>query len=147
MKNFISILIVTTLFSFTSAEKIEAQTVQSSPVNFTIKKLKANQNTNKLKMLIDMELTDAEASFITGIGATSLCYCYCDSIWDAWPAEVGGPGIPGTGTLYYTSSGEGGPNLPIPGIIQNGVLGIQSVEGGITRNTEFNVSLKFMVTD
>lgn len=147
MKNFISILITIIFFSSISAEMIQGQSVQSSPVNFKIKKLKANQNTNKLKMLIDMELTDTEASFITGIGATSMCACYCDSLWDAWPAPSDSLFIPGTATLYYMTSGEGGPNLPIPGIIQNGVLGIQSVEGGINRNTEFNVSLKFMVTD
>jgi hypothetical protein len=147
MKNKLPFLILALAISLCSASLLHAQSIQSSPVNFTIKKLTANQSTNKLKMLIDMELTDAEASFITGIGVTSLCYCYCDSIWDAWPPPSDSFNIPGTATLYYMTSGNDGPNASFPGIPQNGVLGIKSVEGGIDRDTEFNVSLKFIVTD
>ena len=147
MKYIIQTLFLFITFLLISNETVHAQNVQSSPVNFTIKRIRGNDNMNKFKMLIDMELTDAEASFITGIGATSLCSCYCDSLWDAWPDCYPDcfMDIPGTGTLYYMN--DGGANPEFPNIPQNGVLGIRTVQGGIMRETDFNVSLKFIVTD
>jgi len=148
MKNII-ILFSITLFHITlnlEGSQLSAQNVQSAPANFVIKKIKYLNSENKMKLFIDMEVTESEASAFTGIGVLSLCACYCDSIWDAWPSEVGGVlNIPGTGTLTYFS--ETGGNPDVPGLPRTAVLGIRSVEGGIERDSDFNVWLKYMLDE
>lgn len=127
-------------FCFLTSWAADAQ-IQSVPVNFIIKKLVLRPEANRMGMKIDLEAQTTEG-ILSGPGVLSLCYCYCDSIWDAWPSEVGG-GIPGTGTMYFLSSGDGG----VPDGPQTGVLGIDMVEGGIERETEFRLSMKFRLED
>ena len=128
-----------------SLSNLNAQNVQSAPVDFIIKRIKNTPNQNKMRMLLNFEVTEGSNQF-TGIGVLSMCGCYCDSIWDAWPVEVLGNGIPGTGTLHFVNGGGSQSPLP-PGTPQNAVLGIRMVEGGITRNTDFDVWLKYIETD
>lgn len=112
---------------------------QSVPADFLIKKIINNNNTNTLKMRLNMQVETSDG-LLDAIAVLSMCNCYCDSIWDAWPTEIGAPGIEGTGTLHYSNNGgQGAPGLP-----QNGVLGIRMVDGGIDRETDFNVWVKFL---
>ena len=72
-----------------------------------------------------------------------MCKYYCDSIWDAWPKGVDA-GIPGTGTLHYFSGGGEG-ETPDLGQIHNGVIGIRDIDGGKDRNTDFNLSISYIL--
>ena len=120
-----TIVLFTSLFVTT---EVDAQ-IQNYPVNFIIKKLVYNQEADRIRMLLDYDIMTPEGQ-LSGPGTLSMCGCYCDSIWDAWPTEVGG-GIPGSGTMYLISDSGGNP----PTGIQNGVLRMQQVQGGVFNDT------------
>ena len=67
-----------------------AQRLQSRPTDFVIKQISYHiwNDTMLMSLLFDFEVDD-EGVMISGRGGLSLCGCYCDSIWDAWPSEVG----------------------------------------------------------
>jgi len=121
---------------------LEAQTMRYEQVVFRIQKLRVFNDTIMV-MRFQFQSADQSSSnlAIEGVGTLSMCGCYCDSIWDAWPSEVGN-GIEGTATLGFASSSGGGPGGDI---LQAGrrrlqaTLGIQQVEGGIIREEEFVV--------
>lgn len=122
--------------------KLEAQNIESGPVNFVIKKIH-NQlfnDTILVRMLLEYEY-GSEGESLTGRAVLNMCSCYCDSIWDAWPSS-GNVDIPGTGTMHFIS--DGNPQTPQPLGPQNGVIGILGVEGGIERETEFNLWSKIL---
>ena len=112
--------------------------MQSLPVEFALQRMQQNNQDGTMKLLMDIEFA-MPGGTATGPGIAYMCNCYCDSIWEAWPGEVNN--IPGTGTLYFVNSSDGG----VPQGVQNGVLGIKMVEGGIERETEFRVATKFVI--
>ena len=116
--------------------------IQSVPVNFLIQQINNQPENDRMRMRLD--LFDSQSGALTAIGVLSFCSCYCDSIWDAWPAEVMDP-IPGTGTLHFVSNTGGGNQNPAAP--QTGVLGISGVQGGIERKSDFNLWLKFLWVD
>lgn len=134
------ILIAVLVLLFTVKFEAFAQ-VQGVPVNFIITKLVNNPQGEKIKLKLELAAETSEG-LLTGPAVLSMCNCYCDSIWDAWPTTPS-EAIPGTGTMYFISDGDGG----VPSGPQTGVLGIDMVEGGIERETEFQVSVKFKLDD
>ena len=125
---------------------VHAQMLESKPVDFVIKKIHYQTNFNDtmlVRLLFDFEVDD-DGVILIGTGALNMCGCYCDSLWDAWPAG-GVAEIPGTGTFHYLSGDNGEP--PPTGVPRNGVLGIQALAGGTERDTEFNLSTRFIVED
>ncbi len=136
-------ILILGFFVFTSWNLIEDNSSVSVPITFTIKKIKNQEDKGTMKMLFDLRVDEDDFYSFTGKGALSMCNCYCDSLWDAWPSGI--DNIPGTGTLHFFSSG-GGSQPELEGI-QTGVLGIREVEGGIDRNTDFNVSINFLVDE
>ena len=148
MKNSIQITIalfvlISGFFMLTSWKVFENNSMVSVPVSFTIKKIKNLEEKNRMKMLFDLRVDESDIYSFTGKGALSMCNCYCDSIWDAWPKTPSD--FLGTGTLHFYSSGEG--SQPDFQGVQTGVLGIREVEGGIERTTDFNVSINFLVDE
>ena len=115
--------------------------IQSYPVNFIIKRIINNDENARMRMKLELDIQTSQG-ILSGPGVLQMCSCYCDSIWDAWPSGVG-TGIEGQGTMYLLSSSEG----DIPSGPQVGVLGIQMVEGGIERETEFRLAASLLIED
>ena len=88
---------------------LSAQEMRYEKVDFKIKQVKIATNVwndTILNLKVDFFSREGSQLSLEGSGTLSLCYCYCDSIWDAWPEEIGGDGIPGTATIGYSSSGN-----------------------------------------
>ncbi len=139
--------IILLLFStFIFPQKSSAQFVFNDTIMvFNLLKIR-KLNNGDARYLIDY----ATASGLTGKMVLSLCYCYCDSLWDAWPDEVVGGGMTGgEATLTYiasSSSGSGQPNLS-GDLRRRGRLNIWKMPGpaGIPRSTPFELPVVFMV--
>lgn len=132
--------------------KASAQSVHHHNVTFEIEELRIFNDTIMLIGLrFQSDPMTAQGLRISGQGTLSLCSCYCDSIWDAWPSNVGPNGILGKGTLSFAStSGSGGAVLFNPATFgqggntrHRGTLGMQEVAGGIIRQTEFVLPITF----
>lgn len=136
---------------------ISAQEMRYERVDFKIKKIKQVTgifNDTILNLKIQFFSQEGSSLIFEGVGTLSMCNCYCDSIWDAWPVEVGGGGIPGTATIGLSSSGSGNNigSSGLDGVLptgsrngrRRGSFAIDYVEGGIlSEGDEFVVPITF----
>ncbi|MEL7532201.1 MAG: hypothetical protein AAFN10_12865, partial [Bacteroidota bacterium] len=94
------------------SSSLQAQSVFNDTILFQINRIKTAGNDFRYLMTFQA----VEPSGVTAKSGTiilSMCNCYCDSLWDAWPSEVnGGPMVGGTATLdYIGGNGGGGGNI------------------------------------
>lgn len=88
---------------------LKAQSIFNDTILFKITDIRTVGN--DFRYLIEFETADPNAVKIkTGTIVMKMCNCYCDSIWDAWPVEVGGL-TGGAATVDYISSSSGGGGL------------------------------------
>lgn len=124
-----------------SVASLSAQTqIFNDTIYFQIRQIK--QVGNDFKYLMDFQGADNTPSQnLSGVIVLSMCGCYCDSIWDAWPSEIAGGTPPGTATLSYSSGsgnspgafGAGGPGR------QRGRLNIWQMPGSFLRDDPFTL--------
>lgn len=132
---------------FTSS--LQAQSVFNDTMLFQINRIKTTNN--GFRYLMTFQTVEPSGVQIkTGTIVLSMCNCYCDSLWDAWPSEVvGGPMTGGTATLDYIGGSGGG---SIGGGIgsglpqrQRGRINIWQMPGSFLRTEPFTlpVMLRF----
>ncbi|MEM6347309.1 MAG: hypothetical protein AAF927_25690 [Bacteroidota bacterium] len=138
------------LTGFGLSGSLQAQSVFNDTILFQINRIKTANNSFRYLMTFQtVEPTTAQIK--TGTMVLSLCYCYCDSLWDAWPNEVvGGPMMGGTATVDYIGNSSGGANIGA-GIgtglpqRQRGRINIWQMPGSFVRTDPFTlpVMLRF----
>lgn len=144
MKPIIKPILILLLFACIISCNLKAQEFKQAVVNFDLIGSKVFNDTilfHKLRV----EGTTNEGASIVGTISLSLCSCYCDSLWDAWP-DCYPNCFQGNGTLGYiepstsfSSSGGG----TISGLKGRGSLGIKQMEGGKLREEEFLLPVKY----
>lgn len=100
-------------------------------------------------MMFDFQTAQGSQNSMTGKIVLSMCRCYCDSLWDEWPADVNDPIPGGTATLEWVSSSSqqnSGPLQPgNTGKPMRGRLNIWKAPAGIQRNDPFTLPVMFIV--
>lgn len=111
MKKLLYTLCLFVIFSGFGEQKAEAQSVFNDTIYFQI--FKTRSTTIGAKYLMDFQTAPSVSESFTGKMVLSLCYCYCDSIWDAWPPSPSDSVMTGgKATLSYaSSSGSGGAGI------------------------------------
>lgn len=151
MKRFVySFLLVSLFASLLGFSNVKAQQRYDLPIDFQIQRLAWNDT--MLFMVLDLQVQDGadvppSLAGFSARGGLSMCSCYCDSIWDAWPSELGGYNGSGTLTIQTSSSSSsgGGDLNPFAGgrQRQRGALAIKEITDGITRETPFVVPIVY----
>ena len=107
MKKCIYISLIACFFSFFQPEKAAGQSVFNDTIYFQI--IKTRPTTNGAKYLMNFQTVNPFGENYTGKMVLSLCACYCDSIWDAWPKTPSDSIMTGgAATLSSFSSSSGG---------------------------------------
>lgn len=148
MKKIIYILSFLLTSNIFLGDHLKSQAVFNDTILFSIRnyKFKPIFNDTILNVMMDFQSKVGNESNrdFTGIGVLSMCNCYCDSIWDAWPRELGNEGFLGTtGTAVMRStigsSGLDGVISPI----QRGRITVLREKDGILEENDFYVNFKF----
>ena len=109
------IIYITSFFLFFTAflnEKTSAQAVFNDTIYFNI--LKTRPTTNGAKYLIAYGTEAGSTNNFSGKMVLSMCQCYCDSIWDAWPKTPSDSIMTGGAATLSHFSSSGGNNSPGP---------------------------------
>lgn len=133
---------------FTAPQTASAQglglQVFNDTILFTLNQMQIRPNGDR-RFLMSFQSVSGSTSSFSGTMVMNLCYCYCDSLWDAWPAEINSPVPGGQATISYlsTSGGSGGPSGPIgtgnPGKPLRGRINIWKAPAGIDRSSPFTL--------
>jgi len=146
MKFSIKTLGIAALFLLAFFPDTHAQELKHVFVNFENFRNRVFNDTMLIHKLSFVGTSDQGES-LTGFITLSMCNCYCDSLWDAWP-DCYPDCFKGNGTLGYIeptttfSSSDGGSPGPLKG---RGTLGIKQMEGGIVREQEFMLPVKYTI--
>ena len=125
-----------------------AQAVFNDTIYFSI--LKTRFIDGDFKYLIDYQVpaTEKQSGF-TGKMVLSMCGCYCDSIWDAWPAPSDSLMAGGIGTIDYLASSvqnnNPGPFSPGPINRHKGRLNIWQMPGSFSLTEAFTLPVAFTI--
>jgi hypothetical protein len=148
MKKLIYISSLLLFLSFFATEKAHAQAVFNDTILFQI--IKTRPTPNGAKYLMNYQTVNPNGENFTGKIILSMCQCYCDSIWDAWPKTPSDSIMAGgTATMSYfaSSSGNnspgpwatGGPNMG------NGRLNIWQMPGSFSLTEAFTLPVTFTI--
>ncbi|MCB0843009.1 MAG: hypothetical protein KDE26_07080 [Bacteroidetes bacterium] len=126
---------------------VSAQAVFNDTIYFQI--LKTRPTNIGAKYLMTFGTEAGSTNSFTGKMVLSLCACYCDSIWDAWPKTPSDSLMTGgKATLSHSSSGGGGS----PGIFGTdgpgrfrGRLNIWQMPGSFSLTEAFTLPVTFTV--
>ncbi|MEM7371343.1 MAG: hypothetical protein AAF587_22195 [Bacteroidota bacterium] len=128
-----------------SSEKAHAQAVFNDTILFKIVKTRAT--TIGAKYLLEYQTEISSEQSFSGKMVLSMCSCYCDSIWDAWPTTPSDSlMVGGTATLSHYSSKSGsssglfstdGPNK------WSGRLNIWQMPGSFSLTEAFTLPVTF----
>lgn len=128
----------------------QAQAIFNDTILFQILKIRP-ANGSDSRYLMDFQTAPGSTNNFTGKMVLSMCSCYCDSIWDAWPTPSDSLMAGGTATITYMSS-SGGPPLGTGGDIgfgtniperQRGILNIWQMPGSFLRPDPFSLPVVF----
>ena len=149
MKKSIYILTILLTINTFAEGSLQAQAVFNDTILYAIRnyQFRAGFNdTMMLQVMIDFQTRASNESNrdFSGIGVLSMCGCYCDSIWDAWPREPNDFDFletEGTAVMRSTigSSGLDGVDLRL----QRGRITVLSEKDGILEENDFYVNFKF----
>ena len=149
MKKFIYISIVLLAGICFSHRTAHAQSVFNDTILFKI--LKTRTYDGGFRYLMEFQSVEqsggGQGLDLSGKGVLSLCACYCDSIWDAWPAPSDSVMTGGAATLTLMSTGDSGGgggifNIPSPNR-QYGRLNIWQMPGSFIRTKPFTLPFTF----
>ena len=135
--NICSLCLISICLSITNAR---GQAVFNDTILFQITGIE--QINNGFKYFLEFEtqgtgLGNPEA--FRGIGVLSMCSCYCDSIWDAWPAPKDSLLTGGIGVLTYPSTASSGGD----GGLRRGRLGVLQMPGSFLRQDPFPLQITY----
>jgi len=146
MKKFIYLSSLLMLFSFFNLEKASAQNIWQDTILFQI--VKTRPTANGAKYLMNFQTVNPSGDNFTGKMILSMCSCYCDSIWDAWPKTPSDSIMTGgTATLthFARSSGNSGAwGVGAPNI-GNGRLNIWQMPGSFSLTEAFTLPVDFSI--
>ena len=144
--NICSLCLISICLSITNAR---GQAVFNDTILFQITGIE--QINNGFKYFLEFEtqgtgLGNPEA--FRGIGVLSMCGCYCDSLWDAWPPPKDSLLTGGIGVLTYpstaSSGGDGGLfKSSSSGGRQRGRLGVLQMPGSFLRQDPFPLQITY----
>ena len=147
---YLKIFLLMAGFSWAGVSELSAQKRQvfNDTIYFSLLQISPMGN-GHARMMFGFETTPQSARQMTGTIVLSLCACYCDSIWDAWPKGVTDPVPGGAATItYMSSSGGSSPGGLSPGNTGKplrGRLNIWKAPAGIQRNDPFTLPVMFVV--
>lgn len=110
------------------------------------------QLTNGFKYFLEFETQgtgQGNQDSFKGIGLLSMCSCYCDSIWDAWPTSPPSDSLfGGIGVLTYPSTASSGGDTGLfksssSGGRQRGRLGVLQMPGSFLRQDPFPLQITY----
>lgn len=146
-----SILYIISFLVFSSglwSGHTQAQAVFNDTILFQITKIRLAPNGNSSKYLMEFQTAQGSTNNLTGKMVLSMCNCYCDSIWDAWPAPSDSIMTGGTATLTHmsTSSGNASGSFGLPtSNRQRGMLNIWQMPGSFIRTDPFSLPAMFIL--
>ena len=142
-----SLIYISSLLMFSAglwSGSSHAQAVFNDTILFRI--LKVRPAPNGSRYLMDFQGAESSNSDFTGKMVLSMCNCYCDSLWDAWPAPSDSVMAGGTATLTSMSTSNsgnsGGFGNQIPNR-QRGVLNIWQMPGSFSLTEAFSLPVVF----
>lgn len=106
MKSLIYIFTFLVFCGMLAGQKTNAQAVFNDTILFKIVKTRATANGAKYLLEYQTEISSNQS--FSGKMVLSMCSCYCDSIWDAWPKTPSDSVMQGgAATLSHYSSKSG----------------------------------------
>ncbi|MEL6252537.1 MAG: hypothetical protein AAFR87_11050 [Bacteroidota bacterium] len=151
MKKLINIFSLCLISICLSATNTFGQAVFNDTILFKINGIE--QVGNAFKYFLEFETQGTgpgNPDAFRGIGVLSMCSCYCDSIWDAWPASPPPDDslFTGVGVITYPSTTSSGGNGGLfksssSGGRQRGRLGVLQMPGSFLRQDPFPLQITY----